>query len=133
MGDVFSRAKRSEVMSKIRSKWTTPERKIHGFLKSKKIEHKMHPKLVGNPDIFLPEENLVVFVQGCFWHKCPKHYREPKTRRFYWIPKIKRNVSRDREVTKALKKKGYRVIRIWEHQVKDGSFKKILREKLKKR
>ncbi len=79
----------------------------------------MHPKLTGNPDILLTSTKTVVFLQGCFWHKCPKCYKEPKTRKKYWLPKIQNNVKRDRKNAKILKKEGFNVLKMWEHQVKN--------------
>jgi DNA mismatch endonuclease (patch repair protein) len=117
MTDVFTKEKRSWVMSRIRSKWTKQERLVHNYLKGKKIKHKMHPKMEGSPDIILPSKKIAIFLHGCFWHKCPIHYKEPKTKKKFWIPKIEKNVKRDREVTNQLKKDGYKVIRFWEHDV----------------
>ncbi len=84
-------------MSNIKSKWTDQEKKIHSYLKANKIKHKMHPKLSGSPDILLKDANTVVFLHGCFWHKCPKCYKEPKSNKKYWLPKIEKNVKRDRK------------------------------------
>jgi len=119
MVDNVSKKQRSETMSKIKSKWTNPERKFHNYLKSYKIKHKMYPKIVGNPDVFLAEENAVVFIQGCFWHKCPKHYRQPHSDKKYWLEKIKRNIARDKQSHKFLRQQGFKVLIIWEHELKD--------------
>jgi len=114
MVDVFTKKKRSEIMSKIRGKWTRPEILAHNWLKGNKIKHRMHPKIYGNPDIITG--NKLIFIDGCFWHGCPKHFRIPKSNRKFWAPKIRRNIQRDRKIRKTLRKKGYTVIRIWEHQ-----------------
>jgi|TARA_Y100000310_G_C20687177_1_gene819834 DNA mismatch endonuclease (patch repair protein) len=119
MADNLTKEQRTKCMSRIRSKWTIQERKLHNFLKGNKIRHKMHPKLTGNPDILLTSTKTVVFLQGCFWHKCPKCYKEPKTRKKYWLPKIQNNVKRDRKNAKILKKEGFNVLKMWEHQVKN--------------
>ncbi len=105
-------------MSQIKSKWTKQELFVHGFLKSRKVRHKMHPKLVGRPDVILLETNTVLFLHGCFWHKCPEHYSEPLTNRNYWIPKIEKNVERDKVSIRILESRGYRVWVIWEHQIR---------------
>lgn len=105
-------------MSQIRSKWSSQEVKIHNYLKGNKIKHKMHPKLDGNPDILLLNTKTSVFLHGCFWHKCPKCYKEPKTKKAYWFSKIKNNVKRDQKNTKILKAQGFKVIKIWEHEIK---------------
>ena len=118
MTDIFTPEKRSEIMSHIRSKWTAPEVKIHSHLKGRKVRHMMHPSLEGSPDIELLDAKTAVFIHGCFWHKCPKCYREPKSNTEYWIPKLERIVKRDMKNARSLRKQGYSVVRIWEHQIK---------------
>ncbi len=125
MVDNLSKKQRSYCMSRIRSKWTSQEKKIHNYLKGHKIKHKMHPKIIANPDILLLNSNTAVFLHGCFWHKCPKCYREPKTNKEYWLPKIEKNVKRDRRNMKELKTEGYNVVRLWEHELKKEFNKKI--------
>ena len=116
--DRLSKRQRSFTMSRINSKWTKLELFVHGFLKSRKVRHKMHPKLIGRPDVILIDTNIVLFLHGCFWHKCPEHYVEPLTNKDYWVPKIERTVERDKTSVKALEDQGYRVMVIWEHQIK---------------
>lgn len=118
MTDNLTKVQRSKNMSKIRSKWTKPELLVHHILLTLKIPHKMHPKLDGNPDIILKKEKIAIFVHGCFWHKCPKCYVEPKSNRKYWIPKIARNVERDKENRAKLSVKGYKSLTIWGHELK---------------
>tara|TARA_Y100000310_G_C20657854_1_gene802972 strand:+ start:1116 stop:1472 length:357 start_codon:yes stop_codon:yes gene_type:complete len=116
-------------MSNIRSKWTNQEIKVHNFLKGNKIKHIMHPNLPGRPDIFLSESNSVIFLQGCFWHKCPKCYIEPKSNKKYWIPKINKNVKRDRNNARTLRLQGFKVLNIWEHEIRrnfSSAFEKII-------
>jgi len=129
MVDNVSKEQRSKTMSRIKSKWTSPERNLHNFLKSYKIKHKMYPKIVGNPDILLTEKNIVVFLQGCFWHKCPKHYRQPHSNKSYWLDKIKKNVARDKQSYRILRQQGFKVLIIWEHELKN--IRKII-EKIKR-
>ena len=77
-----------------------------------------HPALYGNPDIGFELERVAVFLDGCFWHKCPNcARREPRTRRSYWKPKLEQNAERDRLSTKALRQQGWTVVRIWEHMI----------------
>ena len=109
---------RSYTMSMIKSKWTAQERIAHNILKAMKIKHKMHPKIKGSPDIIIPDRKIAIFLHGCFWHKCPLHYRAPKSKRKYWLPKIEKNVLRDKQNIKTLRKSGWRIIVIWEHDVK---------------
>ena len=130
MVDNLTKEQRSKCMSQIRSKWTAQETKIHNFLKGHKIKHKMHPQLTGKPDILLTHTNTIVFLHGCFWHKCPKCYKEPKSRKEYWLPKIENNVKRDKKYARMLKSEGYKVIKVWEHEVKKD-FNKALK-KIKK-
>lgn len=126
MADIFTPEKRSEVMSKIRSKWTKPEKMIHNYLKGHKIRHTMHPKIAGNPDVLLVDRNVAMFIHGCFWHKCPKHYKEPKSRKEYWIPKIESNVKRDTLNARAIRKSGYKVMRVWEHDIGKNGIQRVI-------
>ena len=130
MPDTLTKEQRSYCMSRIRSKWTAQEKKIHNFLKGNKIKHKMHPKLDGCPDILLTKTKTAVFLHGCFWHKCTKCYKEPKTRKKYWLPKIKNNVKRDKKNARSLKKEGFKVIKIWEHEIKKN-FSNVLNKIIK--
>lgn len=126
MVDNLTKEQRSKCMSRIRSKWTVQEVKIHNYLKGNKIKHKMHPRLTGRPDILLTDTNVVVFLHGCFWHKCPKCYKEPKSRKDYWLPKIDNNLKRDKKYARILKLEGYKVLKLWEHEVKKD-FNKALK------
>lgn len=117
--DNLTPAQRTKNMSNIRSKNTRTELAFAKALKRTNIKYRKHPKIEGKPDFFLPESNTVIFLDGCFWHKCPKHFRKPMTNRDYWAKKIQRNVKRDKEITKKLKQK-YKVTRIFECQIKKG-------------
>jgi len=105
-------------MSRIRGKNTKMEISFAKKLKSYGIKFRKYPKILkkGNPDFLI--DKIAVFIDGCFWHKCPLHYREPKSKRKYWLPKIEENVKRDRIVNRSLKKMGYKVVRFWEHEIK---------------
>ena len=81
----------------------------------------------GRPDYANRKDKIVVFIDGCFWHKCRYHYVEPKSNLEYWKGKVERNVERDRAVNKRLKEQGWKVVRIWEHEIKKGTFLKKLR------
>ena len=76
-------------------------------------------KLPGKPDIVFPAPRVVVFVDGCFWHRCKEHYTAPQSNAEFWDKKISANVVRDRSVNKELKTAGWNVIRIWEHEIKN--------------
>lgn len=125
MTDTLTKEQRSKTMSRIRSKWTSQEKKMHNYLKAKKIKHKMHPKIEGSPDILLYKTNTVVFLHGCFWHKCPLCYIEPKSNKSYWVAKIRHNVERDKKARMALRKQGFKVLVLWEHQIKKNFEKSI--------
>jgi len=74
------------------------------------------PELRARPDIVFTRQRLAVFIDGCFWHCCPEHGRQPAVNGWYWSPKLRRNVERDRQVTQALRDHGWTVIRVWEHE-----------------
>ena len=76
-----------------------------------------HLRLPGTPDFAFPENRIVVFVDGCFWHGCPKHATFPMTRRSFWLEKFAANKARDRRVNRELRQLGWRVLRLWEHEL----------------
>ncbi|MGD9382298.1 MAG: very short patch repair endonuclease, partial [Candidatus Thorarchaeota archaeon] len=75
------------------------------------------PELKGKPDFFFPEKRVVVFVDGCFWHGCPKCGHVPKTNSAFWRTKIQRNKERDNRTSTLLQEQGFTVIRFWEHEL----------------
>ena len=77
-----------------------------------------HVGLPGKPDFVFRKQRLAVFVDGCFWHNCPKHGHIPKSNRKYWRKKLGRNQERDRATNRELRRKGWRVLRLWEHAAK---------------
>jgi len=116
MPDKFSRETRSKIMQAIRSKHTKPEVLLRKALFAKGYRYRLHygkEKI----DIALPGKKVAVFVDGCFWHMCPKHGHVPKSRKRYWVPKLKKNIQRAKEKDKRLKKAGWRVIHVWEHEL----------------
>ena len=117
MADRIDAATRSMVMSRITKKWSQIDRKTHNLLKSAKIRHSMYPKLLGSPDVLI-YPNVLVFLDGCFWHCCPKCFRPPKSRLRYWGPKLAGNKRRDGRISRALRKQGWKVIRVWEHEIR---------------
>jgi DNA mismatch endonuclease, patch repair protein len=131
VADVFSKAKRSLVMAAIHS---TGNKDTEMFLARILRRHKIigwrrHIPITGKPDFVFQKQRLVVFVDGCFWHGCPKHGRNPKTNQGYWRKKMAGNKKRDRLVKNFLKNAKWKVLRIWEHELKwpDRVAKKILR------
>lgn len=87
----------------------------------------MHPKIVGKPDVIVPKLKKAVFIHGCFWHKCPKHFIAPKSNKNYWTPKLVRNVEKDKENSQVLRKNGWKVVIIWEHSMKSDPEKAVAR------
>lgn len=120
----MTKGKRSKVMSAIHSKDTVPERILRKALHMSGYRYSLKHK-IGNirPDMVLVSRKICIFIDGCFWHKCPKCYRAPSSNRKYWLPKIERNVSRDKEQTRLLKKAGWKVIRVWEHEIRKDANK----------
>lgn len=117
MADIFSKAKRSEVMSLVRGTGNrSTELRLIELLREASITgwRRKHP-LPGRPDFVFVKHHLAIFVDGCFWHGCPKHLSKPATNRAFWMRKLTANKNRDRLVTQVLKKRGWRVLRIWQH------------------
>jgi DNA mismatch endonuclease (patch repair protein) len=128
MVDVLTSQQRTFNMSRIKSKNTGPEKKIRWFLLSKKVSgYKLHFDLPGKPDFAFPKNRLAVFIDGCFWHKCPQCFKSPATRIKFWGDKIDTNIQRDKKVNKELRKLGWKVLRIWEHEVKNKPDKAVSR------
>lgn len=82
--------------------------------------------IIGKPDFVFPKLKLAVFVDGCFWHGCSKHGVKPKNNAVFWLKKISGNQVRDRLVTKKLRQKGWRVVRIWEHELTRKNERRLL-------
>jgi len=120
MSDVFTKAKRSDVMSRIRSRGNKEtELAFIKLLRQHGITGwRRHQNVFGKPDFLFRRNRLAIFVDGCFWHGCPTHGRKPGSNRDYWVKKLKRNSQRDAIVKKTLKKAGWTVIRFWEHDLK---------------
>ena len=117
MADVHTKEQRSYNMSMIKASRTKPELKIKKFMKI--LGFTYQPKnIVGKPDFANKKQKIAVFVDGCFWHKCPKCYKKPKTNTKFWNDKINKNVERDKKINIVLKKNGWKVIRLWEHSLK---------------
>ena len=116
-------ASRSRLMKKIRSKNTGPELKLRKALWAKGYRYRLHVKNIpGHPDIVFRKFKLAIFVDGEFWHGYNWEEKKPKIKanREYWVKKIERNITRDKENRQLLQKGGYTVLRFWEHQIKSG-------------
>ncbi|MDZ4290052.1 MAG: very short patch repair endonuclease [Prosthecobacter sp.] len=126
--DRWSIEKRSEVMSRIRSKGNRQtELRLMAMFKGAGITGwRRHWPLLGKPDFVFRRERVVVFVDGCFWHGCPVHGRRPGQNQVYWDAKMLRNKKRDREVTRELRKRGWQVLRVWAHELTRKNEKRCL-------
>jgi DNA mismatch endonuclease, patch repair protein len=118
--DVFTKKKRSEVMSKIRCKDTKPEFFVRSALHRLGYRFRLHaPKLPGKPDLVFPKYKALIFVHGCFWHGHECHlFKWPKSREKFWRTKILKNRENDKKVYNALKKSEWRIATIWECAIK---------------
>ena len=119
MPDVFTKAKRSEVMSRIRGHGNKDTElalmrvfRAHGI-----TGWRRHQSVFGKPDFVFPKLRLAVFVDGCFWHCCPVHETKPRNNAAFWEKKLATNKVRDRLVRRVLRREGWRVLRLWEHEL----------------
>jgi len=106
-------------MSQIKNKNTKIEIELRKHIWKNGIKnYRVKNKIQGKPDLYFPKLRIAVFVDGCFWHKCPKCFRWPKTNKEFWQKKIKANIKRDKELNKKLKNQKISVIRFWEHDLR---------------
>jgi len=135
MADVHSKETRSYNMSRIKGKDTKPEMLVRRFLHAQGFRHRLHVKgLPSKPDIVLPKYKTIIFIHGCFWHghKGCKYFVVPKTRTEWWLNKINGNIENDKKTIKALKKEGWRVVTLWECQLKPSTITAALDSLLRK-
>ena len=127
--DIWTKEKRSDVMSKIRGKNTKPELILRSQLFRQGFRFRVHQKdLPGKPDIVFPKYKTVIFVHGCFWHfhnNC-REGRIPSTNSKYWEQKLIKNKIRDQNNIKSLRKKNWRVIVVWECQIEKNINKTVM-------
>jgi DNA mismatch endonuclease, patch repair protein len=124
MTDVFTAAKRSAVMARVKARDTGPELIVRRMLWRLGARYRLDRKdLPGRPDIVMPGRKLAIFVHGCFWHghDCARGARVPKANRAYWTTKISRNRARDIESCARLEALGWRVETVWECDLKDAA------------
>ena len=161
MADVFTKVKRSEVMSRIRSRGNKDtelalakllrRHRISGWrrqveirggaalLRGPKFGTAQHrpannqrmarrsvPTFRVRPDFVFKRARLALFVDGCFWHGCPKHATKPNSNRAFWRRKLSANKDRDEFVTRALRRAGWRVLRLWEHELAKRNKERLL-------
>jgi len=129
MPDVHSKEVRSFNMSQIRGKNTKPEMLVRRFLHANGFRYKLHDTtLPGKPDIVLPKYKTVIFVHGCFWHghKDCKYFVVPKTRTEWWLNKINGNMANDERAILVLQNAGWKIITLWECELKPATIKNTL-------
>ncbi len=129
MTDTFTTAERSAIMARVQSTGNrSTEVRVEKALNEAGIAGwEKHPAILGRPDFYFPDLRLVVFVDGCYWHACPRHVRFPKAQADYWRSKIDRNRRRDNRIRRKLRQNGYHVMRVWEHDLKyDAWLKRLL-------
>src|SRR3974390_458903 len=118
--DTISPAMRSRVMAQVRSQrnrsteWRLRARLGRAGVSGGGVNP---PDILGRPDFAFREDRLLLFIDGCFWHGCPECYRRPSSNTDYWDAKIARNRARDRRTSAQLRREGWRLLRIWEHQL----------------
>ena len=129
MPDVFTKAKRSQVMASIRGSGNKgTEVALMQLLRRQGITGwRRHLRVFGKPDFVFQKLKLAVFVDGCFWHACPKHSNLPVNNRPFWKRKLEANKRRDRLVTRTLRARNWQVCRVWEHELSSKNEKRLLR------
>lgn len=122
--DTLTTAERSERMSRVRSKDTKPEMSVRSLVHRMGFRFRLHDRnLPGNPDLVFPSRGKIIFVHGCFWHRhgtrC-RYTRWPKSKLGFWKPKLEQNHQRDKVVRAGLRKLGWKVLVVWECQLKNS-------------
>lgn len=133
MTDNLTPADRKKTMRAVKGKGTQLERRLWSMLAGMKLKHwqKNPSGIIGNPDVVFPKERIAIFVDGCFWHKCPYCQRKlPQANCEYWERKISRNVALAEAYNRALVDSGWQVIRIWEHELKNPQARTQVRANL---
>lgn len=133
MSDTYSKQVRSRVMRSVKGRGnaSTELKVVRLFRENKITGWRRHLPLVGKPDFAFPKSKVALFVDGCFWHGHDCRNLTPAQNSDYWQKKIARNVARDARVTKELEDKGWRVLRVWECELKEPG--RVLRRLLEKR
>lgn len=116
MADIFSPEKRSWVMSRIRSKETKIEFRTRDMLDEVGYKFEMHPKVFGRPDFIIRRKKIAIFCDGDFWHGYQYHKKRKPAKKF-WRDKIERNIKRDKNVNRKLREDGWKIVRLWEHDI----------------
>jgi DNA mismatch endonuclease (patch repair protein) len=128
--DKYPPKKRSAIMSSIRSTGNeATERRLARLLAELKLKGwRRHSRLLpGCPDFYLSSRKLAIFVDGCFWHGCPRHFKLPRTNTSFWRAKIERNRARRTAVRRNLTSMGWKVVRVWQHQLRGAAIVRLKR------
>lgn len=116
--DQFTKKKRSEIMRSVRTQDTAPELRLRRALWKKGLRYRTRTRIEGaKPDIAFLLKRVLVFVDGCFWHGCPRHYTKPVENAAFWSAKIEKNRARDVRNNQSLEALGWKVLRFWECEV----------------
>lgn len=130
--DVLTKEQRSYCMSQIRGKDTKTELGFRKYVWNKGLKtYRVKNKIKGRPDMYFPKRKIAVFIDGCFWHKCPRCFVEPKSNKKFWREKIKKNIQRDLDIGRLLRKQNIMVIRFWGHEIKNNPekcYNKLIRK-----
>lgn len=121
MTDIWSKEKRSSVMRLVGRRNTTPERRFASRLRRLRIRYRSQADLPGTPDFVLVDLGIAVFIHGCFWHGCPRHYSPPQSHVEFWKEKLTTNRRRDRRAMHEVRERGWRGVVIWECETKANS------------
>ena len=117
MADRLSASVRSKVMSNIQGRNTKPEIILRRRLWHAGLRYRVHVRIPGSPDIVFRRQKIAVFVDGCFWHGCPIHYKRPTSNQPFWDNKLRENMERDERVDRSLIDDGWVVLHYWEHEI----------------
>jgi DNA mismatch endonuclease, patch repair protein len=116
--DQFTKEKRSEIMRSVRTRDTAPEIRLRRALWKAGLRYRTRERIEGaKPDAAFLGKRVLVFVDGCFWHGCPRHYTQPVENAAFWRAKLEKNRARDQRNNQTLEAKGWRVLRFWECEV----------------
>ncbi len=129
MADVFSARRRSDIMSRVRGKGNKATEVVLAALLARHsiTGWRRHAQVFGKPDFVFPKHHLAIFVDGCFWHACPQHGTAPNSHIAFWKEKLARNRARDRLVTGTLKRRGWLVLRVWQHELTRRNERRLMR------
>lgn len=120
MADVFSKGQRSEIMSKVKGRGNAAtELKLISIFRQHGIAGwRRNSRLIGRPDFVFLNSKVALFVDGCFWHNCPVHGSLPADNREFWRAKLERNRQRDKLVNASLRRSGWHIVRVWQHELR---------------